>query len=587
MNGYSFYEINANSDYILHTPMSSNFVFCINLTQKLKNLSVLKCVCDTIRYITENDIIENVRSYFGAVGFTEKNVLFFKFNQNGVSVLEIGGDEVFLPYVQKDLLVPFDDNKENILRLCDIIEHLYDDDEENKKASVVNENKSELAIRCSKELLRNKGGKIIMINSGKPGKDKAFYEKMGKELLELSVSIDIFQIQYQKEPQGLDVIGEVCSLTNGNLYYFKNFNISMQYNSLFQQIIKVFPKQRAYDVKMQVCTPEYIEIELLTPITAHVPMIDKDDCFSILLRFRQKEKGDNNNNQTIDNVPIQFNLVYTDLNGATYIRVISRVIPTVRSSSDYLQSINLESATATIVKTMIKEIYRTNNIANSIAKINQLYIMQSLHNIKSFKYKEFLDQLIMCFLGVMKSKAFCVNPGKFKIDPDLVSYIHYKLFKCNHMELLSILIPKVYNIGKLIKGEETLENLLLSPTGLSSSYIEDSSIYIIDNYFYTIVYFTNGASANDNIKKFFGEEMNFNSVGTFFQKEEDIFSSDTFEVEKCQEMVDYIRRSRDIYGEVFFSFEGSMSEKMVKEIFILDSNCPWFAFSYSEYYKQI
>ena len=86
--------------------------------------------------------------------------------------------------------------------------------------------------------------------------------------------------------------------------------------------------------------------------------------------------------------------------------------------------------------------------------------------------------------------------------------------------------------------------------------------------------------------------MNFANVGTFFHSEQSVFEDnpncDDFEVEKCKEIINIIRNNKkNNYQDIFFSFDNSPSEAILKQCLIVDNYCSWFQFSYKSAYNKI
>ena len=86
--------------------------------------------------------------------------------------------------------------------------------------------------------------------------------------------------------------------------------------------------------------------------------------------------------------------------------------------------------------------------------------------------------------------------------------------------------------------------------------------------------------------------MTFDNVGTFFHSEQSVFEEnkncDDFEVEKCKEIANILRNNKkNNFQDIFFSFENSPSEGIIKQCFLNDNCCPWYSFSYKEVFNKI
>lgn len=112
-NNNEVYEIFANSDYIENSPMSSNFVFILDVTNKSINSGALKTFIESVRNIINNHyFINEERTFVSFITFDHSGISFYKINKknNSLQILEISGDEPFVPDNKKNLIFPVDDN---------------------------------------------------------------------------------------------------------------------------------------------------------------------------------------------------------------------------------------------------------------------------------------------------------------------------------------------------------------------------------------------------------------------------------------------------------------------------------------------
>ena len=78
INGSTIYDIYANSDYIERTPISPNYVFVIDTTHSFLKTGALTIVNESLKYIVENQIIQNEdRAYIGFISFDYKSLNFY------------------------------------------------------------------------------------------------------------------------------------------------------------------------------------------------------------------------------------------------------------------------------------------------------------------------------------------------------------------------------------------------------------------------------------------------------------------------------------------------------------------------------
>ena len=68
-----------------------------------------------------------------------------------------------------------------------------------------------------------------------------------------------------------------------------------------------------------------------------------------------------------------------------------------------------------MTKFLIKLISQSNNIMNSLAEYKYKYFIFALSIFKQINSEELLSSFILCYLGIMKHKFFCLEPVKYKI----------------------------------------------------------------------------------------------------------------------------------------------------------------------------
>ena len=323
--------------------------------------------------------------------------------------------------------------------------------------------------------------------------------------------------------------------------------------------------------------------------------IDIEQTFSFIFNYKNKDNskekvsGGALKNQTI--IFFQFSIIYTNIEGMRLIRVFNLKVP-VCTYNDYIKNIDLEAYYSLITKLLINKIYESKNISNSLSEINQLYLMNSLNFMAHKNYNELLSQGLLCYLGFMKNKIFCIEPQKYKLNQDEINFLYKLILKESINEIMTILLPKIYDLNKIFYSNDSFENISLNPIQLSMGEIKKDSIYLMDNGQFFDFHITFGPKSKERIKLFFGDKMTPEIVGTYFHNEisvfEDNINKDNFEIESCNDAIGYLRFKKcNLYQDVFFSFEGTLSENIIKSCMILDDFCPWFSKTYGEWMKKL
>ena len=630
------YDIFANSDYIENAPMSSNFIFILDTTSKSINSGALKIFIETIRYIIDNHyFINEERTFVSFITFNNIGVSFYKVNKktNAMQIFEISGDEPFIPDNKKNLIFPVDDNSDIINNILDNINNLYNINNTNNNISNKESEHLLFAIECGKLLLHNKGGKLIVLNSSNNWKNKIkLYEEIyyqnknnnneennpfinfGKSLTKYQISCDIFQLQINGEMQDNQILINICNYSNGNFLFYKNFNENIHYKNLFNNIIKSVSNQKAYEIIIQYYITPILDIKQnLSIIPAQVnnsflfPCININETFTFLLQYKeikqksnQNTKNNSNNidnsfnqgNQDINNIYIQFGIIYTSLEGIRIIRIINKKVNVCFDKMEYIKNIDIESVCCLMIKFLISLLKKDSNPLNAMTTYKYKYYMLALSIFKQSNLNELSSSFILCYLGIMKHKFFCLDPSKYKLNIEEIKSGRNSLLKMKIDDILNIIVPKIYDITSVLYNTDNFENIYYQPINLNKDSIYNDKVYLIDNGLFLTFYFSEGENNNKRLKIFFGDKMNFNNVGNIFHSEQSVFEDnvncDDFEVEKCKEIIDLIRNNKkNNYQDIFFSFAKSPSEALLKQCLILGNYCPWFQYSYKDFFNKL
>ena len=631
-NNNEVFEIFANSDFIEKSPMSSNYVFILDVTNKSIANDSVKIFIETIRYLVNNKyFINEERTFLSFITFNYTGVCFYKLNKklNSMQIFEISGDEPFIPDNPKNLIFSLEDNLNFINTILDSLDNSYNINSIQGKENKETDNLI-FAIECGKVLLQNKGGKLIVLNSSISWKNKLInkeinnndkkeenniYIMLGKLLTKYQITCDIFEIQEKNENHNINNLINICNYCNGNLYFYKNFNSNMHYNNLFNQLIKSVSNQRAYEIIMQYYIWPKVNLnQNLSIIPVQInnsflfPCIDVNQSYSFVLHYNESKSKENQelNNQTtsrgnknnfnkeedLNEIYIQFSIIYTSLEGIRIIRVINKKISICNDKLEFFRNIDIECVCATMTKFLIKLINQSNNIFNAMAEYKYKYFIYALSLLKQMNLEELVSSFLICYLGIMKNKFFCLEPMKYKINIDEIITGRNHLLTMKIDDLMNVIVPKIYDITNVLNNIETFDNVFYQPITLSKDAIQKDRVYIIDNGIFINIHFTDGENNIKKIKIFFGEDMNFDNVGTYYHSEQSVFedntNNDNFEVEKCKEIANLIRNGKkNYYQDIFFSFENHPSEAIVKQCLLIGNFCSWYQFSYKDTFNKI
>ena len=113
--------------------------------------------------------------------------------------------------------------------------------------------------------------------------------------------------------------------------------------------------------------------------------------------------------------------------------------------------------------------------------------------------------------------------------------------------------------------------------------MEKNGLYLIDNGYLLIIYVKKDVDPFILKSLFEVDDLQYLSINV---NEENVFGNlDDFK-ERIMNIIDYIRAGKSLFQNLIFAFEGTNSEKIVKESLIEDNNCNWYKMDYETFYKR-
>lgn len=328
-------------------------------------------------------------------------------------------------------------------------------------------------------------------------------------------------------------------------------------------------------------SPEVTLAKILTPVPIQVnnkviiPQIDSNNSYSFLIEYipilTETQLVSLSSNRVIY---IQCSVIYTHCDYSRRIRVFNLMIQKCVSLEEYYRYLDIESSMVFITKLFLHQLDSGIEISNALAEMNQLYFNNALSGLKDTQCQELLNQFLLCYIGLMKNRICCAEVERNKINNDMANYTRLKMLKSKVEEVMAFILPKIYNITSVIQGNNTFDYVYLNPCQCDSSSIEQDQVYLIDNGQYLILHFTEGDVNKQLIEVFFGEEMTFKIVGTYLHTERSVFDDNINktkeEIQVVEKAISNLREKKCYYQELFFSFEGCISEAMY-HIYIIDN----------------
>ena len=623
------YEFIANKDYWKNnkSPIKAFFIFLIETSLSSINNGYLNAIIESIKDVINNESFYNGNDVNISFITYDSNVHFYSYNNkmSQPQMLCVSDEPVFLPIIKEQLIYNLKEQKEKILQILDYIQNTFINN------SCKDSNKIFSALNGAYLLGRSiGGGKIYIFSSSNTlsqndrvvknidknlTKEKIAYSthdkrqlgNMGINLTNENMSVDFF-ISSEKLTY-IYTLNQLSEYTNGNIYFYRNFNIDLHYKNIYNQIRKVLSRPISWEGCLRTRFSHGYKIsEFITPVLLSnkdlfiFPTCDSDQNYQIGINMIQDDKKINNNinnnlNENYDEnfVFIQSALLYSFGNGERRIRVHNLCLPVSNNIRDIYNSINQENLASYYLNKTIDTIYKTKNISNAISSTETLFktfISNVLNTSQSMK-KELLENiqfLPIYILGIIKNRIFCIDEIERNYDIDLSNYLRIKLQRMSTEEILPFIYPNIYpihelvndnNLGK-INNETGIPNFpnLISTTENSMT---NDGLYLIDNGYLLIIYVRKNVNPYILKSLFEVEDLQYLSINV---NEENVFSNlDDFK-ERFINIIDYIRSGKSIFQNLIFAFEGTNTEKIVKESLIEDNNCNWYKIDYNNFYKK-
>ena len=422
--------------------------------------------------------------------------------------------------------------------------------------------------------------------------------QLGIDLTYSNYCINIFQSC--KEFVKLLSLNQLNDNSNGNIYFYKNFNPNLHYKNLYNQIKRVLTNETQLEgtLKLRMSNGLYIK-EYLTSVLLYnrklfvFPCHDSDQKYSVLLSMLTKEVLEEQEitSNIEDFIYLQSCLLYSHGDGTRRMRVHNLCIPVSSNNNEIFQSIDAEFLSAFYAQRICHLAFRTRNLTDTVIKLeNNFYhlIKEYFNNSNSLK-KEITSDiklLILYFLGIMKLNLFNKNTDKgYLNDIDLSNYYRLKILKITVEEIMPFIYPKIYNlseISQLNNGE--------FPEIINDSYqsITQGNFFLFDNGFNLYLYFRKNIN-NTICHELFGvntyEEINYSEAN-----ETNVFDNENNfgkYKNKIINLLDNIRSGKSLYQDLFFIFEGVNDENILKEILIEDNYNKNYPFDYNKFYNKI
>ena len=528
------YEFLLNKSYWKNNrpPNKLNYYFIIDISHKSIESGFAQCSLEIIKDCVINNYFYNYDSFPIKICLItyDTSVHFYSINEKSNQFTmyctnENNEKDLFVPTFRDNLLVSLKENKNKFVQIIESIQNNIYNQSTQKEKKEKNATKIYEAIKCVNLLGNTLGGKILVFsgsdlknleimndkkdeNDNEYEKEKGYdknLERGGKKLGQLGIdvtynsfSINVFQAS--DEFCKILTINQMCDNSNGNLYFYKNFNSELHYKNLYNQIKRILTNETQLEgtLKLRISNGYYIK-EYITSVLLYnrrlfvFPTHDSDEKYIVQLSILTQEELDERKiiNDIDDYIYMQSCLLYSHGDGTRRMRVHNLCLPISTNNKDIFDSIDPEFLACFLAQKSSHLIFKYKNIEKSMNKIENQFVnmMKEYFNAQEYNNKnlnEDMCKLILLFLGVMKLCIF--NPKKISgilNDIDLCNFFRLKIVRMTVEEILCFIYPRIYLLDNILNLEQ--EDF---PDTVNDSFegINQGNLFLVDNGFYLTLY---------------------------------------------------------------------------------------------------
>ncbi|CAD8096099.1 unnamed protein product [Paramecium sonneborni] len=485
------YDIKAGQEYQVRPPMAPAYFFMIDVSTKSEAL--LGIIGQVMNELIISDQF-NERTLFGFLTF-DSQIHLYNFNQKLKQVqMYVLTDDNELP-IPGEYLFNLQDSKDIIVAFLNSLNHLFPKPQ-------LRSNKFIEALKITQKLIQDNGAKLIILLSS-PIKELSIIEnskQTQQQYLHKSKSIltqqtETMYFQYICPsifvvPAGfmnLYTINQLATYLNGDLFYYDDPTV---YTTRFKNDLKeILSRDYAWESVFRIRTSigwkvKHVYGNYVVKTSDLLNLTNCDDQKTLIYELELTEP-----NLQYDHLFIQTALLYTSSKSERRIRVHNLCIPLSNSVKTIYQNIDQCTLAMTIFKMALFQM----NSVKDLIPVKEFIIstVRSIfYNCKSYNVS--LDQMHAYTLGIMKSNILNYSYDQQSILTDYVNYFRIIFQYLHYDELVTYLIPQLYNVTNLQQNECVYddEGQFVYPQQLSlvQEELQNGGLYLMDCGYCLILY---------------------------------------------------------------------------------------------------
>uniref|UniRef100_A0A6M2F1N0 Uncharacterized protein n=1 Tax=Populus davidiana TaxID=266767 RepID=A0A6M2F1N0_9ROSI len=518
-------EFVATKEYMVRDPMPAVYFFLIDVSMHAIQTGATAAACSSINQVIA-DLPEGPRTMVGIATF-DSTIHFYNMKralQQPLMLIVPDIHDVYTP-LQTDVIVPVSECRQHLELLLDSIPTMFQN-------SRIAESAFSAAIKAAFLAMKNTGGKLLVFQSVLPSvgigalsareaegrsnisagekeahkllqpADKTLKE-MAIEFAEYQVCVDVFiTTQTYVDIASISVIPKT---TGGQVYYYYPFSAVSDPAKLYNDLRWNVTRPQGFEAVMRVRCSQGIQIQEYhgnfckrIPTDIDLAAIDCDKTIMVTLKHDDKL-------QDGSECAFQCALLYTTVYGQRRIRVTNLSLPCTNNLSNLFRLADLDSQFVCFLKQAASEIPSNpplvirDRVTNFCINILLSYrkFCATVSSSGQLILPEALKLLPLYTLALIKSTGLKLDG---RID-DRSFWINY-VSSVSTPLAIPLVHPRMIAIHDL-DSQEAIGSLIPPALPLSSEYVNDNGVYLLENGQDVSIYIGNSVNP-DILQKLFG-----------------------------------------------------------------------------------
>ena len=363
-------EFVAPGDYMVRPPQPPVYFFCLDVSALSISSGMLVTACAAIKESLDT-LMAYPRVQVGFITF-DSSIHFYnlKSSLTAPQMLVVSDtQEIIIPNVTDDLLVPLEDSRAVIETLLESLPTMFGN-------SQIHSSCTGPALQAAKRVISHLGGKLVLLQSSLPsqgegtlkprenprlmGTDKEhvllspenqWYKENAIDFSRLQICVDVFLFSGQYTD--VSTLSVLPKYTGGTCYYYPAYNHERDSQKFHKEMAHNLTRPTGFESVMRVRATRGIRISnfygnhyIRGQDLLALPNCTSDSCFSLDFTYDEPVLS-------AQAITVQAALLYTSSAGERRIRVHTMIIPVTQSAQDMHNSLDIDVAVNIMAKQAI------------------------------------------------------------------------------------------------------------------------------------------------------------------------------------------------------------------------------------------